>query len=273
MKIKKITPVRLSGLRYDITVANDHNFFANGTLVHNCQNMIGQLARIQDETFEVTVKLDGSSMTVFHMNPSCKHFSFAKEDVQLRKHRKMKGIRKWLYGIGMKFNLLPNPEFINGVCSRNIQMGPGDSNNFANYAREHNMLEGLANLNMNIAVQGELIAPSIQNNYEKVSGFEYHVYDIFDLDKQEYLVPSVARQITADLGLSYVPVISEATTLEGMFGDANVDASDMVKRILEASEGPGMNPGVKREGIVFKSNNSPVSFKAISNSYLLQKKD
>lgn len=34
----------------------------------------------------------------------------------------------------------------------------------------------------------------------------------------------------------------------------------------------GMRPGVKREGLVFKSNTDPFfSFKAISNSYLLKK--
>ena len=47
-----------------------------------------------------------------------------------------------------------------------------------------------------------------------------------------------------------------------------------IRRIAEVKsiEGAGMNNGVKREGLVFKHNNSEFSFKAISNSYLLKEK-
>jgi hypothetical protein len=37
------------------------------------------------------------------------------------------------------------------------------------------------------------------------------------------------------------------------------------------AEGPGVNQGVKREGIVLKQNNGQFSFKAISNEYLFRK--
>ena len=47
---------------------------------------------------------------------------------------------------------------------------------------------------------------------------------------------------------------------------------DNVDKLLDMAEGDGMNKGVKREGLVFKHNNSEFSFKAISNSYLLKEK-
>jgi len=51
-------------LCYDITVNENHNFFANGMLVHNCQNI--NLEKYYGE-YEVTEKLEGSSCT-FHLD-------------------------------------------------------------------------------------------------------------------------------------------------------------------------------------------------------------
>lgn len=48
-------------------------------------------------------------------------------------------------------------------------------------------------------------------------------------------------------------------------GEVHIEEGADVTEVL------GMNPGVKREGVVFKSNSSEFSFKAISNSYLLAK--
>jgi RNA ligase (TIGR02306 family) len=65
-EILSIEEVEIDSLRYDITVENNHNFFANGVLVHNCQNLLDQIpTEIAGKTFEKTVKLDGTSMTVF----------------------------------------------------------------------------------------------------------------------------------------------------------------------------------------------------------------
>jgi hypothetical protein len=41
--------------------------------------------------------------------------------------------------------------------------------------------------------------------------------------------------------------------------------------LLAYADGPSMNPNVKREGLVFKSNDSKFSFKVISNEWLLSK--
>ena len=51
---------------YDITVKDNHNFFANNILVHNCQNIVRQYQDAQqaDETFEASYKLHGSSITI-----------------------------------------------------------------------------------------------------------------------------------------------------------------------------------------------------------------
>jgi ATP-dependent RNA circularization protein (DNA/RNA ligase family) len=167
--------------------------------------------------------------------------------------------------------LVKQPESIVGVCSRNIDLGLDGDNHFSNYAREHNLVQAVqkAANGGSFAIQGELIAPSIQGNYEQVKGFEYYVFDVFNIDKQEYLLPEAARNFVRDAGLKYVPVLDVDCKLS-RFGS---EPREMADAILAYAEGPGMNKGVKREGVVFKSN-TDVSFsmKAISNAYLMKAK-
>lgn len=243
--------------------------FIRKTDQERVQNYLTKLAKHADEDFEVTIKLDGSSMTVFHVGKDSEHFAFAWSDIETRMLKKKGFFGKLFYRLRKKLGLVSVPDFLNGVCSRNIQLDLKGDNHFSAFVAENNILEGLENLNMNIAVQGELIAPSIQQNYEQVDKFEFYVYDVFNIDKQEYFLPEQSRIIAQRLGLNYVPVLNVNAPLSA-FGDIN-DARGLVDKILAFAEGPGMNKGVKREGVVFKSNKTPFSFKAISNSYLLKK--
>lgn len=65
-KIISIERISHKSKRYDITVEENHNFFANNILVHNCQNLS---QRTMDEyaelEFEVSEKVEGSSGTFF----------------------------------------------------------------------------------------------------------------------------------------------------------------------------------------------------------------
>jgi hypothetical protein len=63
MKTLKITNIKKvqKQTQYDIGVDNNHNFFANNILVHNCQNLELPYGSIVD----VSLKIDGKSMTVY----------------------------------------------------------------------------------------------------------------------------------------------------------------------------------------------------------------
>lgn len=63
-EIVSIEEVQCDSLRYDITVEDNNNFFANGILVHNCQNLNRQWDTLKKYLYECTEKLEGSSMTV-----------------------------------------------------------------------------------------------------------------------------------------------------------------------------------------------------------------
>lgn len=252
--------------------------FLRKTDQERVQNYIGELHKHADETFEATIKLDGSSMTIFHIKNTSPHFAYAWEDVEKRLVRKMGPLKKLFYKLKGYLGLNKPPKYLDGLCSRNIQLDPGHSNHFSQYVKDNDILERLRLFNANIAIQGELIGPSIQENYEKVDSFQYYVYDVFDIDAQTYMTPAMARAVVAEMGLQYVPVLDTQLSLSQFVDKENPeDARAVVANILKFAEGPGMNQGVKREGVVFKSNsdgriaNSEFSFKAISDSYLLKK--
>lgn len=60
-----------------------------------------------------------------------------------------------------------------------------------------------------VAVQGELIGPGIQGNIYKLSKPEFHVFDIYDIVGGEYLKPVFRRALVNKMGLTHVPVLSE----------------------------------------------------------------
>lgn len=253
--------------------------FIRKTDQERVQNYINELGKHADETFEVTIKLDGSSMTTFHVLADSPWFE---ECVQDQRARALKRLSKWgrfKWNVKNFFGLVEKPTSIAGVTSRNVELPVAGDNHFSAYYRDHDLgtiTEFIAQeLDASVAVQGELIAPSIQGNYEKVSGYQWRVFDIFNIDTQTYLKPAEVRTLCAGL-VSTVPVLLKDIKLSDFVLPDDPLTEDEIPRaivdaILFAAEGPGMNNGVKREGIVFKSNESDFSFKAISNSYLLKK--
>lgn len=121
------------------------------------------------------------------------------------------------------------------------------------------------------ALQGELIGEGIQGNPEKIQGQRFFLFDIFNITWGKYVSPlfrtnallPMLQRFGADL--EHVPVLESNLFLDGKF--------TTVDDLLNFAEGPSLNPDTKREGIVFKSKDSQFTFKAISNSYLLKHKD
>ena len=242
------------------------------------QNYMHCIPDILNETYEATVKLDGSSMTVFHLTNTSPLFAEALDEIEAKNYKKKSTLGKFWFKLMKKLGRLERPDFINGVCSRNIQLDNDGDNHFSKFVNENNIFEKLESLGYDIAIQGELIGPNIQANYEKVAQNEFYVYDVFDINNKKYLLPGNAQSVTAELKLNYVPVLAKNLDLKyipGFINDAtNPDNSrNAVDAILKFAEGEGLMKGVKREGVVYKSNVSPRSFKAISNSYLVNQKD
>jgi len=185
------------------------------------QNLTAELTEWQDNinfTWEVTEKLDGSSMTVF-----------------------VNGDRQ-------------------GVCSRNWNLKETEGNTLWHVTRREKLIDKIRDTGRNLALQGELIGEGIQGNPYKIAGQDFHLFDIYDIDQGRYMTPVERRVFAETHGIKHVPVLAEDIVIQ-----------EFVTGLLTMAEGKSvLNDKTEREGFVFKCNQQEVSFKAISNRFLLK---
>lgn len=197
--------------------------FIRKTDQERVQNMSKELKEYIERglTFEVTEKLEGSSMTVY----------------------------------------FKDGEF--GVASRNINLKETEGNSFWNIARKLNLEELMRTNAENIALQGELIGPWIQGNIYKLTEHQFRLFDVFDIDAQEYLSAHNRYRAATYFNVEQSPVLNEELILD----------FTTIDDILSYAEGESQLFKTEREGVVFKCIEDPsISFKAISNRYLANEK-
>jgi hypothetical protein len=116
---------------------------------------------------------------------------------------------------------------------------------------------------INISLQGELIGEGIQGNPYRIKGQTVKFFNLFDIDLQQYHTYSMLDAVVrVQFGLDTVPVLETYFTLP-----------DTIEEILKFAEGKSvLNPNFDREGVVIRSVDRKVSFKAISNQFLLNEK-
>jgi RNA ligase (TIGR02306 family) len=186
------------------------------------QNLVKEIAGAAETglQFEVTEKLEGSSMTVYRIEG----------------------------------------EF--GVCSRNLDLKETEGNSFWATARKDDIESKMKAVDdfWDFAIQGELIGPGIQGNIYNLREPEFRVFDVYNIQAGEYLKPDARLALIKRMGLKHVPVL----TTDKDLGIGTVD------EMLAWAEGKSvLNDKQEREGIVFKEVNGGMTFKAISNKYLL----
>lgn len=230
--VKYERPERQGGsFGYNGTAKGNFPWWISKTDQDRVQNMPWVLN--SDELFEVTIKLDGSSCTIYNLEE------------------------------GSKYS--PDGNGVVGVCSRNIDLKEEAGGKFWEAAKDLGIIDAIKGCGRDLAIQGELIAPSIQGNFEGVTQPEIHIYDVFDIEGQKYLSPTERLQVLSGLGLEHL-----AIKQVGIGSPATMFGGDLSKA-LDYAEGDGLYSGY-REGVVFKSFVSNRSFKIISNQYLLKEK-
>ena len=182
------------------------------------QSEVGQarLAALQGRPYYITVKCDGSSMTV------AMHDGEAKG------------------------------------ASRNYRLKKMDSSAYHRAAVAGGLYD-FVERNPHLAVQGELVGPGIQNNRLGLKDHRCMIFNIYDRNEGRYLSFDEMRYVA--LGLNFVPFWDEGDS----FGYTQED-------LLREAEGFYEGTTNHREGIVIRSNDDGerISFKAISNAYLLK---
>ena len=154
-----------------------------------------------------------------------------------------------------------------GVCSRNMDLKETEGNSFWSTARKEGVEEKMRAVDehWDFAIQGELIGPGIQGNIYKLRELEFRVFDVYNIQTGAYLNPEDRRKLIARMGLKHVPVLASHATLYDTLG-----ITDM-PQLLKFAEGHSVmgTIGCEREGVVFKEVNGGMTFKVISNKYLL----
>ena len=151
-----------------------------------------------------------------------------------------------------------NGEF--GVCSRNLELLETEGNTFWKVAREMDLENKLSKYGRNISLQGELIGEGIQGNPYKIKGQKVMFFNVFDIDEQQREGLGAFLKVMDDLLLEFVPIIETKFFLP-----------ESVDEILKMAEGKSnLNLNTEREGLVIRSMDTTISFKAISNKFLLK---
>ena len=173
--------------------------------------------------WEVTEKLDGSSMTVYVFDDD------------------------------------------EGVCSRNLNLRETEMNSLWTVARRNDLIGKIRSTGQNLAFQGELIGEGIQGNPYKIRGQEFYLFDIYDIGAGRYLTPLERQALAARLRVLCVPTVAAHANPYDTLGIVDI------AQMLKFAEGKStlMNT-TEREGLVFKCHEEAVSFKAISNKFLLK---
>jgi RNA ligase (TIGR02306 family) len=156
-----------------------------------------------------------------------------------------------------------------GVCSRNLDLLETEDNTFWQVARSLDLENKLKSLGKNICFQGEMTGSGIQGNHYKMKEQTVFFYNIYNIDEMEYMTYDEFRNTLHELDLACVPVLS----LPFQF-PADKNGQFSVSALLKEAEGKSiLNPMVEREGLVIRSLDRTISFKSISNKFLLGGKD
>ena len=92
------------------------------------------------------------------------------------------------------------------------------------------------------------------------------MFDVYNIQAGEYLKPDARLALIERMGLKHVPVLAYRAQLLDTLGIMDVDG------VLRFAEGKSTLADTEREGVVFKEVNGGMTFKAISNQYLLGEK-
>lgn len=197
------------------------------------QNIASQIEENQGNTFECSIKLDGASMTVYRFDRA----------------KNKEGVTFTDYG----------------VCSRNYNLRETANNSLWKVARKNKMLDALNTIGRNIAFQGELIGEGISGNNENIKGQDFYLYDIYDIDNQQYLSVEDRTKIINFMNQNGFPI--KTVPILG-----NVALNHTIDQLLEMADGESLH-GKNREGLVLKRFDGQFSFKVISNWYLEKHKN
>ena len=227
-KYEKPIPASMTG-----RVRGNYPMFIRKTDQERAQNMLKEIKNeIGGLLFEVSLKLDGSSMTVYRNED---YTGVCSRNWDLDQNEELSERRDVFWTCANLHNLP-------GIVER-MQM----------------------DLGRNLALQGELMGPGVQGNREKLNQLEFYLFDIWDIDKQAYVSPDERHYLAKAYNLQQVPMIGFYYLQDILKEDSIIDD------LQTLSDRSSINNDVRAEGLVFKRVSlERMSFKIINNQFLLE---
>lgn len=157
------------------------------------------------------------------------------------------------------------------VCGRNTCYIESANNKYwavtMKYFMKEQMLKYYNETGKRLAFQGELIGPRIQGNKMGLTANDLYIFNVWMADGKQPFEKcdlDTSLKIAKDFGLNFVPI-----ELTGEFVYTSDELQDLTK-IKYNKYFPNAKPSQNIEGLVFRSIDMKVSFKVVSNEFLLK---
>lgn len=153
------------------------------------------------------------------------------------------------------------------ICSRNFVLNKSEPNsiNYIHIAEKFKIEEIMKKYNKKIAIQGEIVGPKINGNRLKLDSLDFRVFSIYDIENQSYVLSSKMFELCKEIGLNTVPLLYHGPVVDPI--DSRFES---VKSCLEYASSMNYVGNSPIEGIVIRNDSHSISFKVISNRYLLK---
>lgn len=154
------------------------------------------------------------------------------------------------------------------VCSRNVRQADinqkcfYDDNVYHQIANKYNIRNVLIKIlekhnATTIVLQGETIGEAIQKNKYGLKGIDFYAFNlVIDGVKMD---STIATDVMHNFGIKWVPII-----------DANFTLLPTVDEMIAYADGKSTLCDTLREGVVIRDHDNTISFKCISNQFLLK---
>lgn len=147
-----------------------------------------------------------------------------------------------------------------GVCSRNLRLYDDDNSVYWQVAKKYKLREALEDLigkSDFVVLQGEIIAPKVQENKYKVAEPDVYMFNLIYPDGKEDSITGALTLLMYDL--KWVPILATDFML-----------LDTVNGMLGLADGSSNIAPVPREGLVLRNHKKNISFKVVSPEFLIK---
>lgn len=148
------------------------------------------------------------------------------------------------------------------VCSRNLWLPIKNNSNYWKIAEKYDMKNKLQThykmVKQSIAIQGEIVGPGVQGNKYNLQELKFYAFNYYNIERQSYSPP--------ECSVEGFPCVPKLRILE-------FDEPPTTEQFVELSKGKSVIGDTLREGIVVRTFDKSISFKAVNPDFLEQHKD